>query len=108
MRATSCRPLRLRLVKLVLGLNLRHQIVLVLERRDLFAGELAPLHLDFAPHPIPVFDPALDAGRLIVMVVLLPLYRQFNISPFRRKIPSFLDNAGTARYARGQLCVLCR
>ena len=39
---------------------------------------------------------------------IAPLYHQFNISPFRRKIPRFLKNAVTARDARVQFCVLLR
>ena len=39
---------------------------------------------------------------------IAPVYHQFNISPFRRKIPSFLKNAVTARDARVQFCVLLR
>ena len=36
------------------------------------------------------------------------LYHQFNISPFPRKIPSFLKNAVTTCDARVQFCVLLR
>ena len=39
---------------------------------------------------------------------IAPVYHQFNISPFRRKIPSFLKNAVTARDACVQFCVLLR
>src|SRR5438132_1155383 len=43
--------LRLRLLERVLALNLGDQIVLAFEGGDLSVGELAPLLLDFAPHP---------------------------------------------------------
>jgi hypothetical protein len=39
---------------------------------------------------------------------IAPVYHQFNISPFRGKIPSFLKNPVTARDARVQFCVLLR